>query len=320
MVSVPKPAFLEIKGLDNEMRAARSSPDKPLVGVSVQWRGAERIPTLLSILSEIPPAPNDHDFEVMRRDDEKYILTPKVLRLVRSGRDGPSLYDLARRGDFVFADNYLEYGSYIIKQYQPDFDDSESEEHALLLLHTLQRINKVREGIQDLQNFLWYSTPENHKKAVPPIRNPTRDVTAAVLQDVFGLSTLKIGETLRFKAPSDPHIKHENRAVAAAAQRGRELLHFYFGAEEWKQKAERIRALRALWFKLDEDDQVKKQVYYLLGERKGTSLEVEEAAAMRDGFDQLLEEWITARLRGDDRAAALLMSKDPRFEQLAPYL
>jgi hypothetical protein len=40
-----------------------------------------------------------------------------------------------------------------------------------------------------------------------------------------------------------------------------------------------MRALRALWFKLDEDDQVKKQVYYLLAERKGTSLEVEEAGS-----------------------------------------
>ena len=74
-----------------------------------------------------------------------------------------------------------------------------------------------------------------------------------------------------------------------------------------------MRALRARWLELD--DQPKKQVYYLLAEDKGTSLEVEEAAAMQDGFDQLLEEWIAAHLRGDDRAAAWLMSKDPRFEQ-----
>jgi hypothetical protein len=147
-----------------------------------------------------------------------------------------------------------------------------------------------------------------------------RDVTVAVLQDVFGLSTLEIGETLRFKAPSDldKMRKREHATVRAAAQRGRELLHYYFGVEEWRQKAERMRALRTRWLEIG--NQPKKQIYYLLGEHRGTSLEAEEAAAIQDGFDQLLEEWVAARLRGDDRMAAWLMRKDPRFEQLVPLL
>ncbi len=220
----------------------------------------------------------------------------------------------------MVGDDYLEYGSNIIKQYQPDFDYSASEEHALLLLHTLERIDKVRESIEDLQNFLWYSSPEKHNRAVPPIRHPARDVTVAVLQDVFGLSTLEIGETLRFKAPSDldKMRKREHATVRAAAQRGRELLHYYFGVEEWRQKAERMRALRTRWLEIG--DQPKKQIYYLLGERRGTSLEEEEAAAIQDGFDKLLEEWVAARLRGDDRMAVWLRRKDPRFKQLAPLL
>jgi hypothetical protein len=233
---------------------------------------------------------------------------------------GASLSDLARRGGFVVGDDYLEYGSNFIKQYQPDFDYSASEEHALLLLHTLERINNVRESIEDLQNYLWYSSPEKHNRAVPPIRNPMRDVTVAVLQDVFGLSTLEIGETLRFKAPSDldKMRKREHATVRAAAQRGRELLHYYFGVEEWRQKAERMRALRTRWLEIG--DQPKKQIYYLLGEHRGTSLEAEEAAAIQDGFDQLLEEWVAARLRGDDQMEVWLMRKDPRFEQLGLYL
>jgi hypothetical protein len=316
---VPKPASLEIKGLNNEMRAARSSPHKPMVQVSVQWRDAEQNPTLLSILSDIPPAPNDHDLEVMRRDDGRYAVIPKSMHYVQDST-GASLYDFARRSDIVVGDDYLEYGSNLIKQYQPDFDYSASEEHALLLLHTLERINKVRESIEDLQNYLWYSSPKKHNRAVPPIRHPARDVTAAVLQDVFGQSTLEIGETLRFKAPSDldKMVKREHATVRAAAQRGRDLLHYYFGVEEWRQKAERMRALRIQWLEID--DQPKKQIYYLLGERRGTSLKEEEAAAIQDGFDQLLEEWVAARLRGDDRMAAWLMRKDPRFEQLVPLL
>jgi hypothetical protein len=187
------------------------------------------------------------------------------------------------------------------------------------LLHTLERINQVRESVEALQNHLWYSNP-NKTKAVPPVKNPQRDVRAAVLQDVFGLSTLRIGEILKFDTPSNPHIKRENRAVAVAAQRGRELLHFCFGAEEWSKKAERIRALRALWFELDEDDQVKEQVYYLLAERNGTSMEEEERTSVQDGFDALLDEWIAAQLRGDDQTALNLLDKDPRFEQFIRQL
>jgi hypothetical protein len=320
MGSVPKPVSLEIKGLDNEMAAARSAPDRLLIGVYIQWRDAGQIPTLLSILSDIPPVPNDHDFEVMQSDDGRYTLLTKIERYVNSST-GPTLYDLVRRDGFPpVGSDYLEYGSDIIRQYQPDFDYTAAEEHALLLLNTLERINKVRESIQDLQNFLWYSTPESHKKAVPPIRAPQRDVKAAVLQDVHGLSTLEIGGTLRFKAPSDldKMRKREHATVRAAAQRGRELLHSYFGVEGWRHKAERMRALRAKWLEIA--DQPKKQIYYLLGERRGTSLEVEEAAAIQDGFDQRVEEWIAACHRGDAQAAARIMSKDPRFEQLARYL
>jgi hypothetical protein len=317
MGSVPKPVSLEIKGLDNEMAVARSTPERLLVGVYIQWRDAEQIPTLLSILSDIPPVPNDHDFEVIRRDDGRYTLIT-IERYVNSS-SGPTLYDLVRHDGFPpIGRDYLEYGSDIIKRYQPDFDYTASEEHALLLLRTLERINKVRESIQDLQNFLWYSTPESHNRAVQPIKAPQRDAKAAVLQDVHGLSTLKIGDTLGFKAPSDPHVKRENLAVAAAARRGRELLHYYFGVEEWRQKAERMRALRAKWLEIG--GQPKKQVYYLLAEQKGTSLEVEEAAATQDGFDQLVEELIAAQLHGDDQAAVRIRSKDPRFKQLARYL
>jgi hypothetical protein len=330
MGSVPKPVFLQIRGLDNELEIARCSTEesgffvhsaeKLRVFVTVQWREAKHVPTLLSILSEIPRAARPHDLEVLKRDDGKYTLVPTALRTkswyLNRGA-GPTFYELARGGRISIIGDYLEYGSNIIRQYQPDFDYSESEEQAYLLLHTLERINKVRESVEDLQNYLWYSKP-NKNKAVPPVKDPQRDVRAAVLQDVFGLSTLRIGEMLKFDTPANPHIKRENRTVAAAARRGRELLNYYFGAEEWRQKAKRIRAYRALWFELD--DQPKKQIYYLLAERHRTSLEEEETAAMQDGFDRLLEEWIAARLHGDEQAALSLLDTDPRFEEFIRQL
>jgi hypothetical protein len=332
MGSVPEPAFLKITGLDNEMEIARCSTEesglfvrsveKLGVFVRVQWREAEQTPTLLSILSEIPRAAKPHDLEVLRRDDGTYTLVPKALRTrsryLNPGA-GPTFYELARGGHISIIKDYLEYGSNIIRQYQPDFDYSQSEEQAYLLLHTLERINRVRESVEDLQNYMWYSDPKKNK-AVPSVRDPQRDVKATVLRDVFDLNTFRIGEILWFKSPSDleKQRKHELAAVRVAAQRGRELLHYYFGAEEWRQKVRRIRALRTLWFELD--NQPKKQVYYLLAERNGTSLEEEEAAATQDGFERLLDEWISARLRGDDQTAFDLLDKDPRFEQFMTEL
>jgi hypothetical protein len=327
MGSVPKPAFLQIRGLDNEKTIARCSTeeaglfvhsvDKMPVFVQVQWRQADQVPTLLSILSEIPKATQNHDLEVMRRDDGKYTLVSKGLRSLeeRRGRGaGPTFYERARQGYISPLSDYLEYGNNLIKEYQPDFDYSKSAEEARLLLHTLERINRVRESVEDLQNYLWYSTP-NKNKAVSPVKDPQRDVRAAVLQDLFDLSTLRIGEIMWFKAPSelDRARKHENAAVRAAAQRGRELLHYYFGVDEWRQKVERVRALRRQWRELE--DLPKGQVYYLLAECHGTSIDEEEKSALQDGFDQLLEEWIAAWIRDDMQTANSIVHKDVRFEE-----
>jgi hypothetical protein len=286
------------------------------VSVEVQWRQAHDVPAILSTLSEIPEAP-PRGLEVLKRDDGKYTLVSKALRTFARLR---RWYELTRQGHIrPGLEDYLEYGSNLIRRYQPDFDYSRSEEEANLLLSTLERINRVRESVEDLQNYLWYSSAKK-RKAVPPVRDPQRDVNAAILQDVFDLNTFRIGEILLFDAPSEleKQRKRELAAVRVAAQRGRDLLHYHFGVEGWEAKVERIRALRALWFELD--DQPKKQVYYLLAERRGTSLEEEEAAATRDGFDQLLEEWISAQLRNDYKTANSLLDRDSRFEEFITQL
>jgi hypothetical protein len=145
MGSVPKPAFLQIRGLDNEKTIARCSTeetglfvhsvDKIRVFVQVQWRQADQVPTLLSLLSEIPKASQNHDLEVMRRDDGKYTIVPRGLRSLEE------FYELARQGNISPLRDYLEYGNNLIRQYQADFDYSNSAEEARLLLHTLERIN-----------------------------------------------------------------------------------------------------------------------------------------------------------------------------------
>ena len=225
---------------------------------------------------------------------------------------GPLFINLARQADYVPFTEYLEYGNDIIRQYQPDFDYTESEEQAYFLLLALERLNKVREQLQGFREYLGMRG-QTRRKAVPPVKEPERDIRAAILQDIIGMSSRDIGETLGFKPPKDLHIKRENAAVRAAARRGRQLLEYYFGADEWRQKVERMREERARWLAMENEP--KKQIYYLLAEYHGTSLAEEEEAGRQDGFDHLLEEWIAALERDDLSAAAKIQDMDSRFEQ-----
>jgi hypothetical protein len=76
---------------------------------------------------------------------------------------------------------------------------------------------------------------------------------------------------------------------------------------------ERVRALRARWHELE--DQPKGQVYHLLAECHGMSIEEEVKQASQDGFDNLLEAWLAALMHDDMQAADRIVDKDPRFEE-----
>jgi hypothetical protein len=318
MGSVPKPDYLNIT-LD-PMRMARRPPEQLWLFVAVRWRVEKDVPGIISVLSEIPEAPREYDFKVKRAGDGRYTLEPEGWQKPKI--DGVlSLFDLARQGNVAFGySKYLEYGSNLIKQYQPDFDYSESKENAELLLHTLKRVAKVRDSAEALRNYLWYSKP-GKGRAIPPIKEPERDIKAAILQDVFHLSTLQIGKVLGFDDPSDldKERKREHATVRVAAQRGRQLLEHHYGAREskaggWQNVAAQMRAERRQWIELE--NQPKKQMYYLLAEARHTSMEEEEHAGIQDGFDELLNEWLAAWEQGRQMKAESIQAKDLRFDSI----
>jgi hypothetical protein len=310
MENVPKPTYLDI--WLNEKRIARFGDlDVLTLRVRIEWRQPQQVPTVLSSLSEIPEAPTDHRFEVLRQNDGKYTLIPESYGQFRFGK-GPLFINLVRQGDHIPFAEYLEYGNNIIRQYQPDFDYTQSEEQAHFLLLTLERLNEVREKLQSFREYLRHARP-NKTRAVAPVKEPERDIRAAILRDIINMSARDIGDTLGFKPPKDLHIKRENAAVRAAAGRGRQLLEYYFGVDGWRQKVERMREERARWLAMENEP--KKQIYYLLAEYHGSSLAEEEKVGRQDGFDHLLEEWIAALERDDLSAAARIQDMDSRFEQ-----
>jgi hypothetical protein len=320
MESVPKPDYLNI--VFDPKRTARRPPEQLEVFVAIRWRVEKDVPGIIAVLSEIPEAPRGYDFKVVKRGDGTFTLEPDEWQEPKLTTLS-SLFELARQGNVAFGySEYLEYGSNLIKQYQPSFDYSRSEEEAHLLVHTLERVGRARESLEALRNYLWYSRP-NKSKAIPPVKEPERDIKTAILQDVWRMNTLDIAETLGFervwKDPPKPWTlsdkkKRENATVRAAAERGRELLQHFYGVKGWQKVAARMRAERRQWLELE--DQPKKQIYYLLAEARHSSMEEEERAGIQDGFDQLLEHWIAAWDQGDQMKMENIQDKDSRFQSM----
>jgi hypothetical protein len=300
---------------------ARSEPDDFYVSVRIRWRQPQSTPPMLKRPAGIPELPDAEHFEVFQLNGGSYTLVTKGsgTKSVRFGK-GPTFFELERAGEDIGWGKSWAYVEDLIKQFQPDFDFTASEDNARFLLRTLKHLNELENRRYALWNHLQHSSPGKKKAKIPRV-NPDRDVKAAILSDVMDLSSLDIAETLGFervwKDPPKPWTlsdekKRENATARTAAERGRELLRHFYGAEEWQQKVARMRALRAEWLALE--NQPRAQVYYLLAEARGTSIEAEERKALQDGFDELVRAWIAAWERGDRQTADEIKAADPRFD------
>jgi hypothetical protein len=314
--SLPKPAFLKIQ-LD-ESRIAHGSVDRDSVQIEVKWRGQETEPAIFSSWNEVPkPIP---DVVKLRRDDGEIKLVPAAWRTMRFS-NGPSFITIARRrpgglGTTPQLSVVVPWATQLIEHYHPNFSDWPQEQRTDYLMRTLDKLREASKGVEGLQGHLEHAGPQKYR-AVPSVRKPERDVTAALLREVLDFSTLRIGEELEFSPPSEPGIKREHPAVRMAIGRGLGLLEHCFGVEGWQGKKRRMRDERARWLSMN--GQPKQQFYYLLAELRGTSAEQEERIAADDGFDKLLDEWLVAFAASDHedhRRAIKIQLSDPRFDAL----
>jgi hypothetical protein len=82
-----------------------------------------------------------------------------------------------------------------------------------------------------------------------------RDIRAAELQDIEGLSSVKLGQALGVEAPASDEFKRTNSRALHIAKRGRRLLIDAFGNEGWQELVERKRAERNRFLSLDAEEQ-----------------------------------------------------------------
>jgi hypothetical protein len=137
------------------------------------------------------------------------------------------------------------YAKSLLRYYRPNFDDLPDEERQALIKRTCHLINENRATLRRLLDFVEYGTPG--KKLVNPLENAGRDVRAAVLSDVEGISHTEIGEELGIARTENDLVKGGHARVLKMVKRGRSILEKAWGREGWQEQVLCLQAERDRW-------------------------------------------------------------------------
>ena len=151
---------------------------------------------------------------------------------------------------------HLEYLLPLIQYYRPEFDSCSPQEKQDLIEKTCGYINAFLESLRNLQAFLEYGAP--NRKLIPAAKEPNRDVQAAVLRDVDGLTHRQIGEQMGIPTPPNFEIKGEHQTVRKMVERGRRILEGAFGEEGWWEQVKKMKAEKAWWRSLSVEERAER--------------------------------------------------------------
>jgi hypothetical protein len=146
----------------------------------------------------------------------------------------------------------LDYVLTLLRYHRPGFDDLPVEERAGLVADTCAYINRLLETLRKLSTFLEHGRPG--RRGPTAARVTTRDVTAAVLKDVDGLTHREIGERFGMLFPVDFGHKGDHATVRKMVFRGRKVLEQALGEEGWKAQAATMRAEAERWRSMSEEE------------------------------------------------------------------
>jgi hypothetical protein len=144
----------------------------------------------------------------------------------------------------------LDYVLLLLRYHRPGFDTLPLEERAALLAEACAHLNSSLEALRRFMAYVEYGAPG--RGAVPVARTIARDIKAAVLKDVEGLTYRQIGERLGIPPPADFGYKGDHASVRKMVGRGRKFFRAALGDEGYashveamKEEAKRRRAMSA---------------------------------------------------------------------------
>ena len=135
---------------------------------------------------------------------------------------------------------FLDYVLLLLRHHRPEFDDLSHEEKLALIAQTCAHVNEFLEALRKFMAFLEYGVPGRPLKSAA--KDANRDVKAAVLRDVDGLTYREIGEALDVPPPENFDYKGDHPAVRQMVKRGRSVLERALGKEGWQEQIGNMKA------------------------------------------------------------------------------
>jgi hypothetical protein len=143
------------------------------------------------------------------------------------------------------------YVRHLLRYYRPSFDTLPREEQRDLIDATTERVDAFLKASRQLVEILEYGVPGRRLRSAR--RDANRDVRAAILCEVEGLSSPRIAERFGLQLSDAYKNKHEHKGVEEMIERGRKLLVTALGDDAWKEQVEVMKQDREWFDSLDED-------------------------------------------------------------------
>jgi hypothetical protein len=123
----------------------------------------------------------------------------------------------------------LDNAPMLLGYHNPGFNELILEERADLIAETCSHINEFVEVLHKMMRFLEHGKPNRRGPAATKVAS--RDIKAAVLREVDGLTNRQIAQVLCINTPSDFPIKGDHPRVRKMVGRGRRALVAALGEE-----------------------------------------------------------------------------------------
>lgn len=174
----------------------------------------------------------------------------------------------------------LDYVLMLLRYHRPGFDDRSLEERTNLIAETCVYINEFLEVLRKLMAFVEYGMPG--RRAVPAVKSIARDIKAAILKDVDGLTYREIGEKLGVPPPADFGHKGDYSTVRKMVSRGRNVFQIGLGVEGWQGQISAMQAESNRRYSLSDPEREAEDLSEVLHISFEEALELVEEEKVRD--------------------------------------
>jgi hypothetical protein len=162
----------------------------------------------------------------------------------------------------------------LLRYSRPGFDTLPRRDQVELILRTCDHLNEFLASLRKLVTFVGYGDPEG--LSTKPVKDRNRDVKAALLREVAGLTYKKIGEELEIPLPPNSEIKGSHDTVRKSVERGLNLLKQLFGQDGWREQRASMKAEAERYKALSEEEQIVERLAQDFGLSKEEALELRE--------------------------------------------